>query len=245
MRQVFSKHLAPIAAGAALAFLTIGCATKGFVRKNTDPLAERLGEVEDTNSEQQSQIADLERQDEQLGRDVSRVEERAAGAQGRADEAAQAASTAGREADDANQSAQQAHGRIGSLKEWVENLDNYKQLVTRSILFGFDRSDLTEESKAQLDEVAESLVNESHYVVEVRGFTDSSGSAQYNLRLSRARADGVVRYLTGVHRVPLYRVHTIGLGSDAPAADNTTREGRSKNRRVDVTVYAAPTAEVE
>ena len=75
-----------------------------------------------------------------------------------------------------------------------------------------------------------------HYVVEVQGFTDRTGSKLYNLQLSERRADAVVRYLTAEKNVPLVRIHRIGYGIDKPTAPNNTRKGRKENRRVEVRV---------
>jgi len=107
------------------------------------------------------------------------------------------------------------------------------------VLFGFERSQLDETAQAALDEVAGKLGPHKRYVIEVRGFTDKSGNRDYNLALSERRANAVVRYLTTRHNVPLYRIQKLGLGNDAPVADNKTRDGREKNRRVEVKVYAA------
>ena len=72
-------------------------------------------------------------------------------------------------------------------------------------------------------------------MIEVAGHTDSTGSDAKNFRLSRARADAVVQYLAVQHKIPLRRFVTpMGYGKTDSVADNTTREGRSQNRRVDV-----------
>ena len=72
----------------------------------------------------------------------------------------------------------------------------------------------------------------------MEGFTDKIGSKQYNLELSRRRADAVVRYLTENGHVPLVKIHVLGLGEDEPAADNHTRDGRKQNRRVEIRIMA-------
>ena len=72
-------------------------------------------------------------------------------------------------------------------------------------------------------------------MIEVAGHTDSTGSDAKNFRLSRARADAVVQYLAVQHKIPLRRFVTpMGYGKTDSVADNTTREGRTQNRRVDV-----------
>jgi outer membrane protein OmpA-like peptidoglycan-associated protein len=73
------------------------------------------------------------------------------------------------------------------------------------------------------------------FMIEVAGHTDSTGSDAKNFRLSRARADAVVQYLAVTHKIPLRRFVTpMGYGKTEAVADNTTREGRTQNRRVDV-----------
>ena len=82
------------------------------------------------------------------------------------------------------------------------------------------------------------LQGNNNYVLEIQGFTDASGGAASNLELSRKRADEVVRYVTLKHNIPLRRIHVLGLGEDAPNADNSNRAARKQNRRVDINVYA-------
>jgi len=68
----------------------------------------------------------------------------------------------------------------------------------------------------------------------VEGATDSTGDAEYNYALSQRRADAVIQYLAAQHNVPAYKIYLIGLGKDKPVDSNRTREGRAKNRRVDI-----------
>jgi outer membrane protein OmpA-like peptidoglycan-associated protein len=72
-------------------------------------------------------------------------------------------------------------------------------------------------------------------MIEVAGHTDSTGSDAKNFRLSQARADAVVQYLAVQHKIPLRRFVTpMGYGKTESVADNTTKEGRQQNRRVEV-----------
>ena len=100
--------------------------------------------------------------------------------------------------------------------------------------FGFDKAVLTDDDKAQLDAFAASLGSAKSYILEVTGGTDSSGSAQYNYDLSQRRADAVVQYLAAKYSIEPHRFYLIGIGKDQAVASNDTKEGRKKNRRVEV-----------
>ena len=128
---------------------------------------------------------------------------------------------------------------MGTLGNRVENLDNFKFASTETVLFAVGKSELSKEAEAQLDAFSAKVVPMKHYIVEVQGFTDSTGASAANVELSRRRAAAVVRYLTLDGKLPLYRVNTIGYGKASPAADNKTRDGRKQNRRVEVKLYTA------
>jgi outer membrane protein OmpA-like peptidoglycan-associated protein len=94
---------------------------------------------------------------------------------------------------------------------------------------------LSEDSKTKLDEIATKALNAKGYVLEVTGFADATGSIQRNRVLSQRRADTVIRYLVENHRIPLRRIITpYGFGETNPVAENTTRDGRAQNRRVEI-----------
>ena len=114
------------------------------------------------------------------------------------------------------------------------NLDNYRVVSESSVLFGFNKDVLTKDAKADLDKIASSVSNTKGYIVAVQGNTDSTGDAEYNYELSQRRARAVIQYLASGHQIPAYKIYDIGLGKDKPAESNKTREGRTKNRRVDV-----------
>ena len=90
------------------------------------------------------------------------------------------------------------------------------------------------DDKDQLDTFAATLTNAKSYIIEVTGGTDSTGNADYNYALSNRRADAVVQYLASKYSIPAHRFYLIGIGKDKEVADNATREGRAKNRRVDI-----------
>jgi outer membrane protein OmpA-like peptidoglycan-associated protein len=224
---------------AALALLGTGCATKGYVNKTLDPIDQRVGKVEQASTENRGSI-------EELQKGVERVDERAMAADGKAEDASRQAQEAGRLADDAGKRADGARQiadknqtQVVGLQQKIENLDNYRLVATKAVQFGFNLFVLNDEAKAALDEATAGLQDRKNYVIEIRGFTDATGDANYNLQLSQKRADAVVRYLTVEHKIPLYRVHVLGVGNVDPVADNKTREGREQNRRVELKLFAA------
>ena len=101
--------------------------------------------------------------------------------------------------------------------------------------FDFDKATLKPEGKSKLDELAAQLGGINLEVIIAVGHTDSIGSVAYNQRLSVRRAEAVKAFLVskGIER---NRVYTEGKGKSQPVADNKTKEGRAKNRRVEIEV---------
>jgi len=241
MKASMTPRPAMMFGAAVLALLSTGCATKKHVRQVVGPVETRVGSVEKRTAEQAAALGDVEN-------NVSRVDERAMEADRKAAAAGQAAQQAQQRADSAQNRADNAHTLAGQaqqmadqtrsrLTDVVGNLDNYQHVTTESIFFAVNRSKLTKEEMAKLDEAVAKLQGNSNYVLEIQGFTDKTGSAASNLELSRRRADEVVRYLTVKHNLPLRRIHVLGVGV-APDSDNSTRAARKQNRRVDVNVFA-------
>ena len=221
----------------SLTLVGAGCATKGYVAKQVDPINTRVSTAEAEIEENSSEIAKLDEKDGELARDISRVDERALGAQGTADEAAGRAGQAKDRADSGYALAEEGNRKADHVAKGLENVHNYRMVSQESILFGFDKSELTVEGKTQLESIVKAAADAEDYVIELKGFTDTTGNAKYNLALSERRAQSVVRYLTLEHRIPLHRVHVMGFGSESPVADNKSRDGRQQNRRVEVSVY--------
>ena len=218
--------LAVLVAG-SLTF-TVGCATKNYVRNQTTPIINNVNELDDQTAKNTRDIRDVDQ----------RAQQGIAQVNSKADAADQKALAAGQAADQANQNATTASNRVVSLAGTVENLDNYKPVSQTTVLFGFDKSQLTRKDKQTLDDFGAQLQSQKHYIVQVEGYTDSTGPADYNYQLSQRRADSVIQYLASKYNVPTYKIFLIGLGKDNPVAQNTSASGRAQNRRVDVRLMA-------
>ena len=101
--------------------------------------------------------------------------------------------------------------------------------------FDFDKAVLKPEGKAKLDELVGKLKVVNLEGVIALGHTDSIGSNAYNQKLSLRRASAVKAYLVS-KGIEANRIHTEGKGEMQPVADNKTKEGRAKNRRVEIEV---------
>lgn len=110
----------------------------------------------------------------------------------------------------------------------------------RSIYFEPNSAKMGLDSRAVVDEIGSFMRAYENTVVDIEGNTDSSGSRPHNLELSRERAEAVKRYLVEKYRFPTARMRTVGNGPDRPVDSNGTPEGREKNRRTDIKVYANP-----
>jgi OOP family OmpA-OmpF porin len=102
--------------------------------------------------------------------------------------------------------------------------------------FEFDKSDIRTPDMNELDEVGEFLRNQLEAFVVLSGYTDNVGSEEYNLTLSRRRAESVADYLVDRYGVDMERIVLQWHGYANPVASNDTEEGRAKNRRVEMAV---------
>ena len=113
--------------------------------------------------------------------------------------------------------------------------DNINLVMPGNITFPSAGSDLKSDFYEVLDSVALVLNEFDKTVIAVAGYTDSVGSDSYNLSLSEKRATSVARYLKGKSIVAA-RFETIGFGEKGPIAENSSKEGRALNRRVELTL---------
>lgn len=195
----------------AAALATTGCATKKYVRGEADTRVDaveaRVGErIEDVESQVEANQDRLASQEEEI----------------------QELSSTAREALDRAIAA----GKLAEGKLLYERI-----LSDADVEFAFDEAELGPEARESLDAFAEELKRQDDDLfLEIQGHTDATGTEEYNLRLGEERAEAVRRYLSLEHEIPLHRMSVISYGESSPLADNGTREGRARNRRVGLVV---------
>jgi OmpA-OmpF porin, OOP family len=204
-----------------------GCATKKYVAQQTAPITAKVSEVEKQAQNTQKQLESDEPKIGAAAEKADSADARAGDALGRADAA--------------SKKTDQVQSQLrAELSERIANIDDYKSAGDVTVLFKFNSAKLSDEAKQQLDQLSSGKVGSmKRYFVAIEGFTDKIGSPEYNLELSRRRAEAVQTYLVGQRNVPVYRIQIVGLGKDKPVNDEKTRDDRQKNRRVQVTIFSA------
>ena len=134
--------------------------------------------------------------------------------------------------------AQLPNATVETVKD-ANNLDAVKVTFDSGILFATNKAELNQTSKNELNNLANIMKQNSDVSIDVRGYTDSTGSDAINQPLSVNRAQSVANYLTqnGVKYSQMKNVN--GYGSSNPVASNETAAGRQQNRRVEVYLYAS------
>lgn len=158
--------------------------------------------------------------------------------QGQVEEAQTRLDTHERQIGETSKTAQEALQRAMDAGKLAEGKLLYETVLTdEKVKFAIDAAELSGEAEAALDEFASQLKSQNTGVyIEIQGHTDSTGSEKYNEELGLLRAEAVRRYLSQKHQFPLHRMNVISYGEAASVADNSTREGRSQNRRVALVV---------
>lgn len=121
------------------------------------------------------------------------------------------------------------------FKDAVETVEGIKFTLSSDLLFPTNSSYLSEKAKGELNKLAKLLKQEKAKNIRVDGYTDATGTEQYNIWLSDKRAASVKKYLEDAG-IGASRITTKGFGPANPVADNKTPEGRQKNRRVEVII---------
>lgn len=125
-------------------------------------------------------------------------------------------------------------GDVVVLDQKFQNRNQYVVTDKKSILFKFNSARVDPAYQAELDQIAAALTQNPDAVVVLEGRTDSIGNDEYNVALGERRSEAVKRYLIVDKGVPVYKLHQISFGAAQPVADNKSREGREKNRAVNI-----------
>ena len=188
-----------------------GCATKKFVLGEVAALDQKVEGVESAVEESQKRIKEHDEKLATLGSLISQQESELSKFDSKIEEVKK-----------------YAQGKL-ILQETIRNEETK---------FKIDSYELSVEAKEKLDEFVKMLIAQDKGVyLEIQGHTDTTGPESWNLLLGKKRAEAVMEYLHKKYNIPLHRMEVISYGSSEPAAENTTREGRVQNRRVEILVY--------
>ena len=179
--------------------------------------------VDPVEAEMREKLAQQQAEQERLAGQLEENRALTEKAQASADAAADAARKA-------QQTADYANNRINGL-------DDFDPIKTITVNFASGSASLGPKAKATIDEAAAwvKTQNTKGWVMAVIGYADTTGSSQRNIDLSERRANAVIYYIVSKYKMPLNRlVQPFGYGQLEPAAENTTKAGRAKNRRVEI-----------
>ncbi len=193
-------------------------ARKNYVKRQTDPIRDRVNELDDLTAANGKAIKDTD----------ARAQAGIQLASNKANEADQHAIDAGNKATMAQQSAQQASTRIQTVETVVGNIDQYKASNQTEIRFKPGQTVLSKNAKDALDEMANAVKGQRGYIIEVQGF--SSGKGQVAIQNSQKMAESVVRYMVLNHEIPVYRIYLVGMGN-APVA-GTDADANAKTKHI-------------
>jgi len=195
-----------------------GCATKKYVLGEVAALDQKVEEVESAVEENQKRIKEYDERLTSLGSLITEQKS-------------------------------ELSKQVSELKEYDSEIEEVKRIVRGTLVFKetlrnneakfkFDSYELSDEAKVTLDKFVEMLIAQDKGVfLEIQGHTDSTGPEAWNLLLGKKRAEAVMKYLRNKYHIPLHRMEVISYGSAEPVADNSTRQGRTQNRRVEILVY--------
>lgn len=200
-------------------------ARKSYVKRQTDPIRDRVNELDDLTAANGKAIKDTD----------ARAQAGIKLASDKANEADQHAIDAGNKATMAQQSAQQATNRIQTVETVVGNIDQYKASNQTEIRFKPGQTVLSKNAKDALDEMANGVKGQRGYIIEVQGF--SSGRGQTAITSSQKMAESVVRYLVLNHEIPVYRIYLVGMGNAPVAtADDNGKTKHISGGRVEISL---------
>lgn len=123
---------------------------------------------------------------------------------------------------------------LADAKSLMSDIETKGSASVYGIYFDFDKADIKPESEPAIKEIAKLLQENKGLKLYVVGHTDNVGTIDYNMKLSKARADAVMKELVTKYKIFADRLKAYGVGSLAPVASNKTEDGRAKNRRVEL-----------
>jgi len=186
-------------------------ATKKWTKRQTDPINDRLSELDDVNSKNARDIRDV---DDRSQAGIRR-------AQSSADAANELATTAGNQAHQANSTAQGAAGHVDQLNTTVNGIDQYQPVTEAEIRFRSGQPVLSAAARKQLDDMAATIAGQQGYILEMEARSPLAGSA--GIQRSERLAEAVKRYMVVEHQIPVYRLHAVALGNAHGDADEGAR----------------------
>jgi len=198
-------------------------ATKAYVKRQVQPIRDRLNELDEITSADAAKIKDV---DANAQHGLQLASEKTTLADQHATDAATRAQTA-------QTAATQASTRVSTDEQIVGKLDQYKGSGQTEIRFRPGQTVLSKQAKEALDQMASPLKDLHSYIIEIQGF--SAGHGQAAIAASQKMADSVVRYLVLTHSIPVYRIHVLGLGN-APVAGEGTESKHINGGRVEVSL---------
>jgi outer membrane protein OmpA-like peptidoglycan-associated protein len=235
---MMKKFLVAIPVVAVVAMGSTACATKKFVRTEVGAVNDKVTGLTTRMEENEQRIKANETKIGEVDGKVGQVDQRV----GQVDQRAQAA---GQSAEAAKTAAAAADEKANKIAEANRRLVYGVVLSEASGGFKFSKAALPDEAKTQLDKMVTDLQTDPKAVwFTIEGHTDSTGPATINEAIGLERAEAVKRYLYEQHNVPLHKISVISYGETKPVDSNRTRDGRAKNRRVEVKV-SSPEAPAE
>jgi outer membrane protein OmpA-like peptidoglycan-associated protein len=126
------------------------------------------------------------------------------------------------------------------LRNHVANMNNYTSVASTTVLFPVNGTTVSAAAQKDLMALAKTAANTKGYMVSVQGFTDSSGNAAYNQKLSDERAAAVTAFLLQAGNIKPYRMLSpAAMSMSHPVGSNETASGKAENRRVTVNVLVS------
>jgi len=198
-------------------------ARKKWVHRQTDPINDRLTELDAVNAKNAKDIQDVD----------SRAQAGIKQAQSTADAANQTATQATAQAQSASTAAQGATGRVDQINTKVSGLDQYHPVSEVDVPFRSGSAVLSKAAKDDLDQLIQNVNGRQGYIIELEAH--SPGRGVTGIQNSQRLAAVVNRYLVE-HDIPVYRLHAVALGNAQVASNNNADEPAAPGRKSSVHV---------